>query len=210
MRRWPFMKMTRTVTQALLGPSACRMYPVQPGKVYPNTRGRIEMDAAKCILCSICAKKCPTGALRVDRPGHTWEIDRFLCIQCGACAEACPQAGRPARDRGRLIFWSTAGHKIPRDLLVQQAANISQIIPRGPGACVTTAGDWLVVGAIAHKSPMWRPGKQTPGAGGMDSNGSSTGSAEPHGDDCPPGPRRPQAAPAQPFFALRALAIPIG
>ncbi len=91
MRRWPFMKMTRTVTQALLGPSACRMYPVQPGKVYPNTRGRIEMDAAKCILCSICAKKCPTGALRVDRPGHTWEIDRFLCIQCGACAEACPK-----------------------------------------------------------------------------------------------------------------------
>ena len=79
----------KTVTKSLFRKSACKMYPVQGPVLYERTRGRIEMESSKCIVCTLCAKKCPTGAITVDRSANTWQIDRFMCIQCGACAEGC-------------------------------------------------------------------------------------------------------------------------
>jgi formate hydrogenlyase subunit 6/NADH:ubiquinone oxidoreductase subunit I len=79
----------KTVIKSLFRKSACKMYPVQAPVFYDRTRGRIEMEASKCIVCTLCAKKCPTGAITVDKAANTWQIDRFKCIQCGACAEVC-------------------------------------------------------------------------------------------------------------------------
>lgn len=66
------------------------MYPVKPAKFYDKTKGHIAIEAGKCILCTICAKKCPTGAITVDRTGREWAIDRGKCILCNVCTEACP------------------------------------------------------------------------------------------------------------------------
>lgn len=61
-------------------------------KTYPErTRGQIEIDINTCIFCGICSKKCPTGAITVERSEKKWEIERFACIQCGACTESCPK-----------------------------------------------------------------------------------------------------------------------
>lgn len=54
------------------------------------TTGKIVNDISKCILCGLCARKCPNDAITVDRTGEkTWSINRDECIQCGACIDAC-------------------------------------------------------------------------------------------------------------------------
>ena len=53
----------------------------------------IEKD--KCFGCSMCAKKCPVGAITVTdytAPGKkkpAYEIDHSKCIKCGACIDTC-------------------------------------------------------------------------------------------------------------------------
>ena len=50
-----------------------------------------ETEIEKCIFCTLCAKKCPTDALEVDREKKTWVINRMRCITCGACVDVCPK-----------------------------------------------------------------------------------------------------------------------
>jgi formate hydrogenlyase subunit 6/NADH:ubiquinone oxidoreductase subunit I len=86
----PFVKMTSIVIKSLLGTSACKMYPVIKPAFYTRTRGHISIETKKCILCTLCAKKCPTNALKVDKPGKTWIIEKAKCIMCLACVTSCP------------------------------------------------------------------------------------------------------------------------
>lgn len=52
--------------------------------------GKIANDMTKCILCGLCARKCPQECITVDRTGaKSWSIDRDKCVQCGACIDAC-------------------------------------------------------------------------------------------------------------------------
>lgn len=57
----------------------------------PETKpGKITNDMSKCILCGLCARKCPQECITIDRTGEkTWSIDRDKCVQCGACIDAC-------------------------------------------------------------------------------------------------------------------------
>ena len=48
-------------------------------------------DDSKCVYCTLCAKKCPVGAITVDRAEKTWEIDRSVCVKCGQCVKNCPK-----------------------------------------------------------------------------------------------------------------------
>ena len=48
-------------------------------------------DPDKCVYCTLCAKKCPQEAIRVDRKEKTWALDEEKCVQCGICASACPK-----------------------------------------------------------------------------------------------------------------------
>lgn len=81
----------KTEFRNLFSKPATRHYPQEP-RVYPErTRGHIENDIDVCILCGLCGKKCPTGAIQVDRNEKTWSISRFSCIQCGYCVESCPK-----------------------------------------------------------------------------------------------------------------------
>ena len=53
------------------------------------------IDKDKCFGCSMCAKKCPVGAITVTdytAPGKkkpAYEIDHAKCIKCGACIDTC-------------------------------------------------------------------------------------------------------------------------
>lgn len=68
-----------------------RLYPKTPYLPAAGTRGSIEIEYEKCNFCLLCDKRCPTGAIKVDRPGKVWEIDRLRCIICGYCVEVCPK-----------------------------------------------------------------------------------------------------------------------
>ncbi len=67
--------------------------PAAPAADAPKPRedGKPVQDPAKCVYCTICAKKCPAGALSVDRAAKTWTLDEDACVACGTCAGVCPK-----------------------------------------------------------------------------------------------------------------------
>src|SRR5512140_191081 len=70
---------------------ATSRYPFEPRRTIPGSRGTLQFEPANCVFCTVCAKRCPTGALAVHRAQKRWTIDRLLCITCGLCVEACPK-----------------------------------------------------------------------------------------------------------------------
>ena len=57
-----------------------------------NIKKVYEVDASKCVGCTICVRsgKCPTEA--IEMKGGKAVIDPAKCIDCGICAEQCPFA----------------------------------------------------------------------------------------------------------------------
>jgi formate hydrogenlyase subunit 6/NADH:ubiquinone oxidoreductase subunit I len=57
----------------------------------PRDDGKPVQDPAKCVYCTICARKCPMEALKVDRAAKTWTLDEEKCVGCGTCRDVCPK-----------------------------------------------------------------------------------------------------------------------
>lgn len=68
------------------------LYPVETKQAPAGLKGHIHNEVDNCILCSLCQKTCPTGAIVVDKSIRRWAIDPFRCVQCGSCVRACPKA----------------------------------------------------------------------------------------------------------------------
>ena len=67
-----------------LAPAPADGKPIAPDRV-------LVIDMSTCVLCGLCARRCPTGALKVDRANGTWTVDRSACLQCGNCVNGCPK-----------------------------------------------------------------------------------------------------------------------
>jgi NADH-quinone oxidoreductase subunit F/NADP-reducing hydrogenase subunit HndC len=57
---------------------------------------RFTIDPAKCLGCSVCAKKCPAacivqedGAKFPDKKKPPYRIDQEKCVKCGECLKNC-------------------------------------------------------------------------------------------------------------------------
>ena len=86
-----FFGFTKIALKNLFSKPVTTSYPAAP-KVYPErTRGHIEINIEDCIMCGMCMRSCPPGAIEVKRSENTWSINRFDCVQCGYCAEKCPK-----------------------------------------------------------------------------------------------------------------------
>ena len=59
--------------------------------IFAREDGKPVYDSNKCVYCTLCAKKCPAGAITVDRANKTWTLDEDKCVACGTCAEVCPK-----------------------------------------------------------------------------------------------------------------------
>lgn len=86
-----YMSFTKTVMRNLFSKPATTSYPAVPREYPDRTRGHVEINIEDCILCGLCMRSCPPGAIKVDRAGKQWTIARFDCIQCGYCVEKCPK-----------------------------------------------------------------------------------------------------------------------
>ena len=86
-----FMNFTKTVITNLFHKPVTTAYPFEPEAYPERTRGKVGITIEQCIFCGMCGRKCPTGAIRVDRAEKRWTIERFGCIQCGSCVENCPK-----------------------------------------------------------------------------------------------------------------------
>ncbi len=86
-----FMSFTKTAMKNLFSKPATTSYPAVPLEYPERSRGHIEIEIETCILCGICMRTCPPGAITVDRSGRNWSISPFDCVQCGYCVEKCPK-----------------------------------------------------------------------------------------------------------------------
>ena len=87
----PYFQMSMLALRWALSRPVTTRYPFEPRDPLPRSRGRLVFNRGSCVYCTVCAKKCPTGALVVNRTQKKWAIDRLLCITCGYCVEACPK-----------------------------------------------------------------------------------------------------------------------
>jgi len=81
---------SKIITRSVFSKFATRLYPFEKRAPYTVTRGHIVNDIARCIMCSMCQKKCPTAAIAVARAERNWDIEPMKCIQCGECVSVCP------------------------------------------------------------------------------------------------------------------------
>lgn len=84
------------VKKAAPAPAAKPATPAAPSEtpaveVKPRDDGKPVSDPSRCVYCTLCAKKCPAGAIEVDRANKTWKLDDEKCVACGTCVEACPK-----------------------------------------------------------------------------------------------------------------------
>lgn len=85
-------KLGKMTLRSLFGKPETVLYPMQTRPQPAGLKGHVANDVKTCILCGICEKRCPTGAIIVDKKGGSWSIDRFRCVQCGSCVRECPKA----------------------------------------------------------------------------------------------------------------------
>jgi ech hydrogenase subunit F len=101
-----FLPMAGTALKNLFSRPATRLYPKTERLPFAGNRGHIEIDFTQCILCGICARKCPTNAIAVDRANKEWKIDRLQCVICAGCVVACPKKClflKPERTESRTM-----------------------------------------------------------------------------------------------------------
>lgn len=85
-------KLAGMTMKGLFTKAPTRKYPYEKREPFERTRGGIAMiDVKKCIMCGICAKKCPADAIVVDKANETWTHWPYKCIACDACVHACPK-----------------------------------------------------------------------------------------------------------------------
>ncbi len=84
-------KMTPNILRNFLTEKATRLYPYDVRKPFENVRGELVNQIEKCNFCSICAIKCPSKCITVDKKTATWVCDPFACVYCGICVAACPK-----------------------------------------------------------------------------------------------------------------------
>jgi len=48
-----------------------------------------EVDMNRCVLCGICERSCPDGAIHQDKQAKVVEISEEKCSRCGLCMTRC-------------------------------------------------------------------------------------------------------------------------
>ena len=85
-----FFEMVKMALKTVLHRPATILYPAQPAKKTPLTRGHVTLDGSRCISCGTCQRRCPSQAILLNKEAKTWQIDRLRCVVCNSCVDTCP------------------------------------------------------------------------------------------------------------------------
>lgn len=85
------MDFTKIAMSNLFSKPATYGYPFVKKNYPARYRGQVAIDIDDCIFCGMCMRKCPSGAIKVDRAAKSWAIERMGCVQCSNCVEGCPK-----------------------------------------------------------------------------------------------------------------------
>jgi ech hydrogenase subunit F len=83
-------EMTPTILKNLFTKKATRRYPHVVRTPFPHVRGELYNDIENCTFCTVCAVKCPSQCITVDKKTAEWSCDPFVCVYCGICVDVCP------------------------------------------------------------------------------------------------------------------------
>jgi len=81
---------------ALTKPPTTR-YPFEPRQPIAGSRGQIVSRRTTCVYCTVCAKKCPTGALVVNRAEKNGSLT--------GCVASTAATVRKSVPRNRWRWW---------------------------------------------------------------------------------------------------------
>ncbi len=87
----PYFQMSRLALKWAFSKPPTTRYPFEPRRAIAGSRGQLIFTKDNCVYCTACAKKCPTGALKVDRAQKRFILERLRCISCGYCVDVCPK-----------------------------------------------------------------------------------------------------------------------
>ena len=111
-----FMKLGGMTLGSVFKKPETTLYPFETKPVPEGLKGSVVVRPEDCILCGICAKRCPCATIYVDKAARTWSINHFGCIQCGYCVRECP--------KGCLVmephYAKPAGEKAPEVIAVPE------------------------------------------------------------------------------------------
>jgi ech hydrogenase subunit F len=82
--------MLPTVLKNLFTGYATRLYPVQVREPFEKARGQISFNEDKCIMCGVCAQRCPSVAIDVEKKKNELTFYPLRCIVCEVCVHVCP------------------------------------------------------------------------------------------------------------------------
>ncbi len=138
-------KMTPNILRNLVQKKSTRRYPYETRDLFEGARGELINNMETCTLCGVCAAKCPSQCIAVDKKAGLWTCDPFSCVYCAICVDACPpkslsqkRAYRAPSLMAELI--SLKGH------------------PRKPTALKTRKDDQTTPGTGCHPSTTKEPG----------------------------------------------------
>lgn len=127
------MKLRKMTMRSLFKKPETIMYPVETRPAPEDLKGHIENRIEDCTLCGVCAKRCPSGCISVDKAAGTWSIDGFDCIQCRVCTRECPQNcltmeqgyTKPARIKEATVIEKPGPS--PEEIAAKEAAKAAKI-----------------------------------------------------------------------------------
>lgn len=113
-------------------PRITTRYPEDLQELPKGYRGMMLLDTEKCISCSLCARICPSNAIKM----YIREEKRFpglnyvRCIFCGFCVDICPAEALNYTDVHDLAYYTLKEHVFEPEKFAEKALSIFKKTPR--------------------------------------------------------------------------------